>query len=313
MTQKPAMHHFGPERMRETTGTADDLLLLVEVIDAGGFTAASNRVGIPKSRLSRRISALEAQLGIHLILRSSRRFEVTEAGQRIYEHGRTIRNEMRAAMASALNQPAIPAGKLRIACPIALASLVVSRVATEFAVRNPHVRVSLATTKGTPESLSEQFDLILLPSSQSLPNSEMVAQHLTTAPFVLVAAPLVCEAIGKLREPEHMRGCDVIGWGSLDDSTRWHLVNQGGKSVDVNVHIRFSSDNLLVIRDAALQGLGIARLPIAHCAREIEEKKLHIVLPGWAPPPMSIYALYPSRRHISTAGMLFLKALKEAM
>lgn len=75
------------------------------------------------------------------------------------------------------------------------------------------------------------------------------------------------------------------------------------------MRIRFSSDNLTVIREAALAGLGIARLPPAFCRHDIEQKKLCVVMPGWSPPPMSVYALYPSRRHVSNISKLFLAAL----
>ncbi|MFC3106819.1 LysR substrate-binding domain-containing protein [Undibacterium arcticum] len=304
---------FGPERMRKLTDAANDLMLLAEVIDAGGFSAASVRTGVSKSRLSRRISELEALLGVALLLRNSRHFEVTEIGQQLYQHGRYIRSEMNAAVAAVHDNQAEPHGSLRIASPIALTSMIVGRVAAEFARANPRVRVSLSTTKGTAESLTELFDLVLLPSAQSLPNSDMIAQRLALSPYVLVAAPAVVNAADNPVNPAALQGMDAIGWGSLDETSRWHFIGPNDQHADVEVRIRFSSDNLTVIREAALAGLGIARLPLALCREDIERSTLCVIAPGWAPPPMSIYALYASRRHISAAGKLFLSTLAEAI
>lgn len=309
MIRKANVATFGPERVTQLAGAADDLMLLVEVIDAGGFSAASTRTGVPKSRLSRRISALEELLGVNLLLRNSRHFEVTEIGQQLYRHGCSIRSEMSAAMTLAHDSQAEPQGSLRIACPIALASVIVGRVAAEFAMAHPGVRLSLSTTKGTVESLANHFDLVLLPSAQSLPDSDMIVQRLALTPYVLVATPAVIAAAGNPAHPEALHGVDAIGWGTLDESARWHLIGPDDQHVEVETRIRFSSDNLMVIREAALAGLGIARLSPSLCREDLAQGRLCVLLPGWAPPPMSIYALYASRRHISIAGKLFLAAL----
>jgi len=309
MTRRSSAMTFGPERVNQLTGAADDLMLLVEVIDAGGFSAASARTGIPKSRLSRRIAALEEQLGVNLLLRNSRYFEVTEIGQQLYQHGRCIRSEMYAAMTLAHDSQAEAHGSLHIACPIALASVIVGRVATEFALAHPRVRLRLSTTMGTVESLTKHFDLVLLPSAQSLPDSEMIVQRLAFAPYLLVATPAVVEAAGYPAYPEGGLAVDAIGWGSAEESSCWHLIGPDQQHAELGTRIRFSSDNLLVIREAALAGLGVARLSAALCRQDIEQGRLRVLMPGWAPPPMSIYALYASRRHISIAGKLFLLEL----
>ncbi|MES2263681.1 MAG: LysR substrate-binding domain-containing protein [Pseudomonadota bacterium] len=309
MTRATSPPRFGPERMTQLASAADDLMLLVEIIDAGGFSAASARTGVPKSRLSRRIAGLEERLGVNLLLRNSRHFEVTEIGQQLYQHGNTIRAEMAAAVSLAQDSQGEQFGSLRIACPIALASFIVGRVAAEFAMAHPHVRISLSTTKGTPESLPDHYDLVLMPAAHRLPDSDMIMQRVGLTHYALVATPNVAEAAGHPCDPDALRGCDAIGWGALDDTSRWQLHGPDGRQAEVDLRIRFSSDNLMVIREAALAGLGIARLAPTFCRQEIEQGKLCIVMPGWAPPPMSIYALYPSRRHVSNVGKLFLAAL----
>jgi len=313
MNRRTSPLPFGPEQMGKLTVVADDLALFAEVVDAGGFSAASMRTGVSKSSLSRRISELEALLGAPLILRNSRHFEVTENGRQVYQHGKSIRAEMNAAMVAIHGHASEPHGALRIASPIALTSSIVGRVAAEFARTYPQVRIFLYTTKGPVESSTETFDLILLPSTQTLPNSDMVAHRLAIVPYCLFAAPSVAKAAGDSGDPQSLRGMDGIGWGSLDHSPQWRLIGPQGQEVDIALHIRFSSDNLNAIHEAALSGLGIARLPRALCRDDLEHGRLCIVVPEWRPPSIPIYALYASRRHISVAGKFFLAALTKAI
>ncbi len=107
--------------------------MLVEVVEAGGFSAASQRTGIPKSRLSRRIAALEERLGVALLMRNTRHFEVTEMGKEMFQRGLKIRDETRTALAMAQEGRGEPSGLLRVACPIALAWFLISDVAIAFA------------------------------------------------------------------------------------------------------------------------------------------------------------------------------------
>lgn len=313
MSRRTSPLPFGPEQMGKLTVVADDLALFAEVVDAGGFSAASLRTGVTKSRLSRRISELEAILGATLILRNSRHFEVTESGRQVYQHGSAIRAEMHAAMVAIHGNASEPHGVLRIASPMALTSSIVGHVAAEFARTYPQVRIFLSTTKGPVESSTEIFDLILLPSTQALPDSDMVAHRLATVPYCLVAAPAVVEAAGNPADPDALDGMDGIGWGSLNHSSQWHLIGPHGTEADIDVHIRFSSDNLEAIREAALSGLGIARLPRALCNADLEQGRLCLVAQDWRPPSIPIYALYASRRHISVASKFFLAALTKAI
>ncbi len=309
MPKRLTAEQFGPERLNQLAGAADDLMLLVEVIDAGGFSAASVRTGVPKSRLSRRIAALEEKLGVNLLLRNSRNFEVTEIGEQLYQHGCIVRSEMHAAMTLVHDTQGEPCGTLRVACPIALVTEVVGRVAADFALAYPRVRFCLSTTMGTLESQTKHADLVLLPSAKDLPDSDMIVHRVALARYILAAAPAVLEAAGHPTHPDALSGMDAIGWGSTDESTRWHLVGPNNEQADFEARIRFSSDNLIMIHEAALAGLGVARLPEIQCRRHIERGQLCVVMPGWAPPPISIYALYASRRHISIAGKLFLNEL----
>lgn len=295
--------------MQTLMGTVEELILLAEVVEAGGFSAASVRCGIPKSRLSRRIAKLEERLGVGLIRRDSRRFEVTDLGRQLYQQACSIRDAALSAVGLAQDSAGEPTGLLRVACPVALATAVVMPIAAEFARTYPRVQLALHTTLGAPDTLAERFDVIIHPSIGALPDCDMVARRLGVATYVLVAAPAVAHAVRAMDDPQQLAGAATIGWDFLGPRGRWQLVGPDGRTADVKVKECFYSDNLLVVREAAAQGLGIAPMSRRLCEPDLADGRLQLVLPGWGPPPLTMYAVYASRRSLSTAGQRFIAQL----
>ena len=298
--------------MQTLMGTVEELILLAEVVEAGGFSAASVRCGIPTSRLSRRIAKLEERLGVGLIRRDSRRFEVTELGQRVYQQACSVRDSALSAVEIVRDGMTKPSGLLRVACPVALAMSLVMPMADAFARRWSGVQFSLHTTLGAPDTLAERFDIIIHPSAGTLPDSSMVAKRLGASNYVLVATPEVAQAAGSIVDPRQLARLPTIGWEFLGPRGKWRLVGPHGNTTDVEINERFNSDTLLVVREAALSGLGIAPLPSQLCSADIEDGRLQIVLPGWSPPPVTWYAVYASRRALSAAGQQFITDLVSA-
>jgi DNA-binding transcriptional LysR family regulator len=291
----------------------DDLALLSQVIDAGGVTAASRATGISKSRLSRRIQALEAHLGLELIHRSSRRFQVTEIGLQLYRHGAAIRAEGDAAVTSVQEVLTEPRGPLRVACPVVLAELAIGRLAAEFAATYPLVQLTFNVISGLPDPLPEYYDMVIRPSPTGLPSSETVARQLMATPYELVAAPRWLAGAKRPRRPADLAGRDGIGWWQIGDAPHWRLNAADGTPAEIVIRPRFLTNNLAVARIAALAGLGMARLPEPICARDLAAGRLRRVLADFAPPPMTVYATYSSRRSLSVAGQRFLNTLCAAL
>ncbi len=287
----------------------DDLSLLAQVIEAGGFTAASRRTGIPKSRLSRRIADLETRLGVTLIHRDARRFAVTELGLRLYRHGAAIRAEAEAAALVAQEALAEPSGPLRVACPVVLAELIIGRLSAEFAAAHPLVQLNLTVTTGVEEIMPPGCDLMIRPTPSTLADSTLVARRLLVAPFVLVATPAWVAAADHPRNPAQLNGRDGVGWWQQGDAPRWQLQDLSGAAAEIAIRPRFVTDNLMVARDGALAGLGLARLSRHIVEDDLSAGRLVEALPGWAPPPMTFYAVYPSPRALKPVGRRFLDHL----
>ncbi|BEP39064.1 LysR family transcriptional regulator (plasmid) [Variovorax sp. V59] len=298
--------------MDEEGGVAEDLMLLVAVIEAGGFSAASQRVGIPVSRLSRRIAALEKRLNVRLIARSSRSFKVTDIGQRMYEHGVSIRAATQRAVSAAHDSLGEPSGPLRISCPMALSAFLVGPLAIGFSARHPAVAITLDATDGRASVFSEPVDLWIRPSDQSLRDSSWVMRKLMDVPYMLAASPRVRDALPDAATAAGLRGCPAIGWTFKPRPAAWLLRHARDGELEIDVRVQFTSDSLMQIKEAAIAGLGVAQLPAMMCVADLEAHRLVAVAPGWAPPLMSLYALYPSRRDLTIAGRMFLDELCKA-
>lgn len=297
--------------MNDLYGVFDELMAFVHVVDAGGFNAASARFGAPASRLSRSVASLERQLGVALLVRTSRRFSVTEMGLRIYERGLAIRAGLQDVVADAAESLGEPSGHLRVACPMALAHALVGRLAFQFMEQHPRVCITLESTDGRNRPFSDPVDLVIQPSLQPFKDSSLVARNMVDARYALVAAPGVRHGIPAAPQPDQFPQFPAVGWSFFANPGRWSLRHAEYGEREIAVNVRFTTDNLLLVREAALAGVGVAQLPTALCRPDIEAGRLLIVADGWLPPPVSIYVLYPSRRALTLAGRQFMEAVAE--
>ncbi len=288
-------------------GSVEDLVLLAEVVEAGGFSAASARCGVPKSRLSRRVAHLEQRLGIALIRRDARHFEVTEVGRQLASQGMAIRALAQQAENVVGDLQDEPTGTLAVACPVAIATFVLPRFVSAFIRRYPRVTLTISTTTGMVESLAERFDVVIHPAARQLPDSTMIARRLHVAPFVLVRAAGLGPA---LDDPMALTQCEVLGWEYLGSQTRWNLVHTDGRCLQVPVTPRLISDNLVVLLEAALAGSGVAPMSTLLCADDLAAGRLEVVSHGWSPPAAVLYAVHASRPAVSMAARVFIDELR---
>ena len=297
----------------ELTGVVDDLMAFVAVVDAGGFNAAGARFGTPSSRLSRRVAALERLLGVSLLVRTSRRFAVTEIGWRIYERGVAIRAQTRDAVAEATESLGEPCGHLRVLCPMAMGTSIVGPFALRFMHLHPRVRITLESTDGRARPFNEPVDLMIQPTIQPLRDSSLVARKLVDAHYRLVAAPALADTVPDAPAAEGFPCFPAVGWTFSPHPARWSLSHPVHGTLETAVDVRFATDNLLLVREAALAGVGVAQLPPMLYADDVAAGRLRIVAPGWSPPSVAIHALYPSRRRLTLAGRRFVELLAQAL
>lgn len=283
----------------------DDLYLFKSVVDHSGFGAVSRRLHLPKSTVARRIAELERQLGSPLLHRGGRRFALTAFGQECYAHCIKLAEQADGIFALADRNAAEPSGSLHVICPPMLGHMFIEQWAVEFSEIAPKVHLHLDATTAIFDPRAVSADMIIYGALSGLPDSDLTAKKLLTTPYGLVASPQCMARQPPISNPQALTQCDCLGFGSKTMDWRWTLI-KGRKTESVRFVPRFSSTQLSALHTAALQGLGIAALPLPGCEAQLADGRLVRVLPEWNPPDANIFALFPSRRALSAAASQFL-------
>ncbi len=289
------------------------MLYFAEVVERGGFAAAGRALGIPKSRLSRRVSELEAQLGVRLLQRTTRKLSLTGVGEAYLRHCQVVRESAQAALDAVAQVQTEPRGTLRVSCPVTLAQTVLAELMPVFLARHPLVRVELQISNRVVNLVDEGVDVALRVRASLEDSGSMVVKRLDVARQVLVASPELLIRQGTPRRLEDLAGMDSLAMSAPDGKAAWHLMGPHGAQQVVQHSPRYVADDLLTLKYAAVAGTGICWLPDYMCHEEIRDRRLVRVLPEWAPAPGIVHAVFPSRRGLSPAVRHFLDYLGEAM
>ena len=288
----------------------NDLALYLRVVEAGGFSAAERSTGIPKSRLSRRVAALEEQLGVRLVQRSTHSFHVTDIGERVYRHARAIADEVEAVRATVSESLAEPSGRIRISTSVLMGELQLAGWLADFMNLYPKVHISLDLSNRYVDVVAEGFDLAIRYASAPLHAVDVVARPIGTAGMVLVAAPSLVEALGEPASPADLHRFPALAQESGGAVRPWMFRDSSGDVVH-DPQPRFVANNLLALLQAALHGAGIAQLPFSACREALARGELTELLPDCAPPQSTLYAVYPSRRGTTSALRTLIPYLEE--
>ncbi len=290
----------------------NDLYYYVQVVDHGGFAQAGRILGVPKSKLSRRIALLEERLGVRLIQRSTRRFVVTEIGQTYYEHCRAMMVEAHAAQESIEVTRAEPCGVVHITCPVALLQAHVGEMLADFMANYPRVTVYLeATNRRIDDLVGEGIDVAIRVRPPPLQDSDLIMRVLADRGQCLVASPSL---VGRLGIPAHP--ADLADWPSLSLSTTqqgqvWKLVGLDGARVSLNHTPRFVTTDMNALRHAALAGVGVVQLPAMMVRNHLAQGQLVQLLPDWTLQREIVHVVFPSRRGLLPSVRAFVDYLAQ--
>ena len=288
----------------------NDLAYFAHVAEHGGFAAAERATGIPKSKLSRRIAALEAALGVRLIQRTTRRFALTDIGQRTLQHARAMLAEAASVQALAGEQTAAPRGTVRLSCPPALLQHGVGDMLARFLNAWPLVTLRVQASNRNVDVWQDGVDLALRVRAPgaALPQDEVV-RPLALSPHVLVAAPALLTSAAPPATPAELARLPTLGLGNSPEEARWLLAGPEGARAEVALAPRLVADDMGALLCAALAGVGCAALPRLLAHEPLARGALQEVLPGWAPPPGLVQAAFASRQGMRPAVRQLLDAL----
>lgn len=289
-----------------------DLLIYARVVDAGSFSQAAERLGLPKSTVSRRVAALEEQLGERLMVRTTRRSTLTEFGTQLLEHARQVAAEVEAVLDLRAHRQARPSGRLRVSMPGEIASLLLQDMLAAFATLHPAVTLELDLSPRRVDLLAEGFDMALrfgdLPDDATL-----VARQLATLSTGLYAAPTYLAEHGTPATPQDLaqhRG--VLLLRGNHEPKPWQL-SQGEARWEGTPPSSFGANSPEFLMRMAMAGCGIVAVLDRFALPQVRQGRLRRVLPGWCLPPDTAWAVFAGRRLMPAKTRAFIEMLQTAL
>ncbi len=286
----------------------NDMYYFAKVVDHGGFTSAAKALGVPVSSLSRRVSGLEAQLGVRLLNRSTRGISMSEAGQTFYRHCVAVVAEAFAAKEAMDQTRAEPHGLVRLSCPIQLLQVDVGAVIGRYMRDHPLVRISVDATNRSVNVVDEGFDLALRVRMPPLGDSDLVVRTLVEAELILVGSAWLFAQHERPATLDAVTRLPTLSWAHGGDRQIWQFVQPDGQVLRLSHLPRLLTDDMHTLHHAALEGLGLAYLPRSMVAADLAAGRLEQVLPELTLPQI-VHAVYPSRRGLVPAVRGLIDAL----
>ncbi|MBD2034074.1 LysR family transcriptional regulator [Leptolyngbya sp. FACHB-321] len=287
----------------------ESMRAFTQVVNSGGFAAAARAMGMSRSQVNKLVIALENELGIQLLHRSTRVVTPTETGLAFHERCVEILASLEEAERSLIQLQAEPRGRLKVNAPMTFGTMHLAPALADFMVQYPDLQVQLTLNDRFIDPIEEGFD-VTVRIAKPQESASLIVHPLAAAPRVLCAAPNYLKAHGTPTYPEELRHHSCLHYGQLVVEHQWTLIGAEGEQT-IAVKGVLCSNNGEVLRDAAVQGLGIALLPIFIVKQELQHGVLRMVLPNYHPPELSISVIYPVNRHLSTKVSLLVDFLQE--
>ena len=284
----------------------NDMALFVEVVKAKGFRSAAEAIGMPNSTLSRRISGLEKAIGLRLLNRTTRKIELTEAGQTYFERCKRIVDEARLAHEHLGEMLAQPSGLLRASLPVDFAVTYLAPLIAEFAGLYLGITFDFDLTARRVDLVSEPFDVaIRIGESDS---SQLIARTLASLTPYLYASPGYLERSGEPAKPTDLASHECLG---ILKAGAWTLLD-GKRTVTVPVGGRFTLNNIGMIRRRATLDMGVILMPEELAADDVASGKLQRIMPAWHGTPLPVYAITETRL-LPAKTQRFIEFLRERL
>ncbi len=285
----------------------NDIAVFVAVVDAGSFTRAAERLNLSRPVVSKYVSRLEEHLGVRLLNRTTRRLSLTEAGRIFHARSRRGLDDIAEAQAEISRLQAHPRGVLRINVPMSFGILHIAPLLPAFMQQYPDITIEMDLNDRKLDVIDEGFDVSV--RIGELPDSSLIARRLAPCHHVIVAAPAYLEARGTPRKPEELRAHDLLSYSLQQSAQNWHFTSPAGQPIQVPADVRLQVNNSLALREALLGGLGIARTPTFLVGDDLRKGRLTRLLGDHQALEVSIFVVYPQRRHLSPKVRAFAEFL----
>lgn len=273
-----------------------ELRLFVSLVDAGSLSAAARRLESSPAAMSRRLSALEQRLGVRLVTRTSRRFDLTDEGQQFYERGAAILLDLDDAEAEVSVASEEPRGTIRLVAPMGLGAQLIAPLVEAFVQRHPHVKIRLTLSDAGPDLADPLPDLLL---ATRLPTSgAMIARKIHSERRIVCATGAYFARYGRPQRPHDLahHNCMCLIRG-LDIFDTWRFKDDGGE-IGIRVSGSLSANSSAVLRDWVLTDQGIGYLAMWDIHDAVQNGTVEECLQDYWCDMIDLYAIYPTRRHL---------------
>ncbi len=287
----------------------ESLRAFTQVVIAGGFAAAAREMGLSRSQVNKLVIALENELGVQLLHRSTRVVTPTETGLAFHQRCLEILASLEEAERAISQLQQEPKGQLRVNAPMSFGTLHLAPALADFLVKYPDLKLQLTLDDRFIDPIEEGFD-VTVRIAKPQTSASLIIHPLTSVQRVLCAAPDYLNRRGIPRHPQDLRRHSCLHYGQLTIEDSWTFLGPEGEQT-VSVAGVLCSNNGEVLRDAAVRGLGISLLPLFIVGQDIQAGTLHLVLPEYQPLELVISAIYPINRHLSTKVRLLIEFLQD--
>jgi DNA-binding transcriptional LysR family regulator len=283
--------------------------VFAQVVEAGSFAKAAERLGLSTSATSRQVADLEAHLQTRLLNRTTRRVSLTESGRAFYERAVQLLADLTEAEAEASSAAVVPRGTIRLTTSVNFGVRHVAPAIAEFLRRHPEVRFDVSLSDRVVDLVEEGFDLAIRIGAPGADN--LVARRLGETRLVPCASPDYLARHGAPSTPEELARHDCFTYEYVSPRQVWRFRDRAGAERTVRVSGSLHSNNGDLLAEVAAHGVGIVFEPAFIVGPDVRAGRLVPLLQEFVPPPVPIFALYPSRKHLSAKVRRFVEFLVE--
>lgn len=293
---------------------ANNLILFAQLIEAGSFTKAAGKIGLPKSTLSRRVASLEASLGERLITRNTRQIVITAFGEQILESSRCILDELDAVTGLIQGRQITPSGLMRVSLPVDFDELDLATLIERYSAKLPNVRLELDISSRRVDLVEERFDLAVRVSTKRPEEATLLSRKICDIKCCLYATPDYLDRYGVPVTPDDLN--EHIGLGLGPDARnvqKWLLKNTNGEIWQGIPTGPLIVNSPCLLRDMALRGFGITGLSEHKAKPYLDNGRLTRILPEWWLPTASVWSIIPTRHLLPARISEFIEMLRESL
>jgi len=289
-------------------GQFENMKTFTRIVEAGSISRAADQLNVAKSVVSRRLTDLEGRLDVQLIKRTTRKSSLTEAGQSYYQRAQQILADVSELNAVTSNAKVLLQGDLKIALPLSFGLQHMVPAINEFSDRHPDLVMHLDFSDRHIDLVEDGFDLAI--RIADLKESSHIARKLAPVHTILCASPDYLKRQGHPKSPKDLKAHDILQYTSRSGAP-WILTGPDGQKQPIRLAAKMSANNGDFLKDAALSGHGIVRLPTFLAYQDLENGKLVRVMKDHTLPTLNAYAVYPQTRHLSCRVRAFIDFLSD--